>query len=555
MGTARALGAYYTPGRLVEPLCHWAVRKRTDRVLDPSCGEGSFLTRAVDRLGSLGAPPHRLADQIAGVELDAPALARARGALLSRRPGLRWSRLVHDDFIRFAERHAGELSFDAVVGNPPFLRTQGRSAARKRREVRAARRFGAALTGDASSWAAFIAAAAAFVRPGGRLAMIVPREALFVNYTRPLLAMLERRFAGVHLIPVDGLWFEKALVRVAVLLCEGTGPGRVRIHEPSALDAAPETGGPVADAGPDGSWLWTRLERDARAAAVRAFGSAHATTLSEIATLFIGVVTGERDYFLLPRSRARELGLPARFLSPALSRPAQLRGSAFGTADLHALERADAPCRLLTVPAGYRRGHPGLDAYLDHGISAGIPRNYKCRTRNPWFSVRRMLEPADLLLGYLVKRRPRFAVNAARVHTTNNLHRAYLKRPWRRHARLIAAAAFNAATMLSLELTGRVAAGGVLKIELRDASRIRMVSPERLAKAPFPATRARAIDAALRRGRDAEAFALADALAADATGWPARDLERMRRAQIDLRDSRLGPQRHRGTEKNTETSL
>src|SRR6185295_1800387 len=247
---AHALGAYYTPAVLAEPLARWAVRGPGDTVFDPSCGEGAFLTCGLDRLLSLGASPRALSDQIAGVELDVRAVTRARGALVSRHPGLRWS--------LFAQENLGKVAFDAVVGNPPYLRTQGRSESSKRRALDVARSCGAELTADASAWAPFVAAATGFVKPGGRLAMVVPREALFTNYTRPLLAMMERRFASVNLIALDDYWFEGAMVKVALLLAEGIGPGVLRIHETRELanlerliEAAPA---PVTAS----SWVWSR---------------------------------------------------------------------------------------------------------------------------------------------------------------------------------------------------------------------------------------------------------------------------------------------------------
>ena len=36
-------GAYYTPDPVVSNLVRWAVRKETDRLLDPSCGDGRFI--------------------------------------------------------------------------------------------------------------------------------------------------------------------------------------------------------------------------------------------------------------------------------------------------------------------------------------------------------------------------------------------------------------------------------------------------------------------------------------------------------------------------------
>jgi hypothetical protein len=68
-----------------------------------------------------------------------------------------------------------------------------------------------------------------------------------------------------------------------------------------------------------------------------------------------------------------------------------------------------------------------------------------------------------------------------------------------------------------------------------------MIRPERLMKVRGARDRAAAIDRALREGRDLDAFAMADDLARKATGWKPRDLARLRRAQLELRDRRLKP--------------
>ncbi len=489
MEAVRALGAFYTPDALAEPLCRWAIRRPGDAVLDPSCGEGAFLVRAADRLRELGASPRALAAQVAGVELEGTALARARGTLLSRHPGLRWGRLSEEDFFSFADRSLGTASFDAVVGNPPYLRTQGRPREAKDRALAVARRCGAELTADASAWAPFVAAAAGLVRPGGRLAMVVPREALFVNYARPLLAMLRRRFASVDLEPLEGDWFRGALVKVAVLRAEGEGTGEARGETPS--------------------WVWSRIPEDCRETCARVLASPDLVPLTELGTLSIGIVTGENRFFLDPPVR----GIPSRFLLPAVSKPGQLEGSV--------LERA--PQRLLAVPPDHAGGIRALDAYLEEGRARGIDRNYKCRTRKPWYSVRRVLGPADLFLGYLVKRRPRLAANAAGAWSTNNVHRIFLRPEWKPRARALAAAGQSAATRLSIELLGRISAAGALKIEPGDASKILF---------PEPCDGA-GVDRLLREGRDAEAFARADRPLGRDAPVLRRAIEALRRARLD----------------------
>jgi len=51
----------------------------------------------------------------------------------------------------------------------------------------------------------------------------------------------------------------------------------------------------------------------------------------------------------------------------------------------------------------------------------------------------------------------------------------------------------------------------------------------------------KAIDRALREGRDEDAFAIADDLASKALAWNPREMSKLRRAQVALRDARLKP--------------
>lgn len=58
-------------------------------------------------------------------------------------------------------------NYDAVVGNPPYVRYQDFAGEARSRSRAAALRAGVPLTALASSWAAFTVHAALFLRPGG----------------------------------------------------------------------------------------------------------------------------------------------------------------------------------------------------------------------------------------------------------------------------------------------------------------------------------------------------------------------------------------------------
>ena len=48
-------GGYYTPAPLCDYLVNWAIRTGDENILEPSCGNGNFITSALGKLNSLGA--------------------------------------------------------------------------------------------------------------------------------------------------------------------------------------------------------------------------------------------------------------------------------------------------------------------------------------------------------------------------------------------------------------------------------------------------------------------------------------------------------------------
>jgi hypothetical protein len=65
-----ALGQYFTNEELVDLLTTFCVRKISDKVLDPTCGTGTFLIRAYDRLRNAGEKDHKkLLSQLWGIDI------------------------------------------------------------------------------------------------------------------------------------------------------------------------------------------------------------------------------------------------------------------------------------------------------------------------------------------------------------------------------------------------------------------------------------------------------------------------------------------------------
>ena len=175
-------------------------------MLDPACGDGRFIA----------AHPHSV-----GVERDCQAAAVAK----ERSPS---GRVHTSDFFDWAA--ATSERFDCAAGNPPFIRYQT-----FRGEVRARARtlcaeLGAEFTGVTASWAPFLLVTASLLRPGGRMAFVVPAAIGHAPYAAPLLEFLIRSFATVQIVAVREKLFPQLSEDCWLLYADGRGGATEKIR-------------------------------------------------------------------------------------------------------------------------------------------------------------------------------------------------------------------------------------------------------------------------------------------------------------------------------------
>ena len=176
-------GAYYTPDRVVSSLVRWAVRDDSDRLLDPSCGDGRFIAS------------HR---NSVGVEQDTEAAAVAK----ERAP----CGTVHEaEFFAWAAR--ARERFECAAGNPPFIRYQTFKGDVRRRALQLCASLGATFSGLTASWAPFLVATASLLKPGGRMAFVVPASIGHAPYAAPLLHYLVEHFDDVRITAIRSKLF------------------------------------------------------------------------------------------------------------------------------------------------------------------------------------------------------------------------------------------------------------------------------------------------------------------------------------------------------------
>jgi len=448
----KARGAFYTPDGLTRFLAMWAVRSGDDRVLEPSCGDGAFVAALVERFRELDCPLP--ASGLIGVERDQAEADKARSLALG-------ADIRTLDF--FDLEPSAEPPVDAAIGNPPYIRYHGFTGTDRDKALQRARAQGVELTRLASSWAHFVVHASAFLKPAGRLALVLPAELLHTDYGQPVRDFLLRRFPSVVVIAFDRMLFADAQVDAVLLLASHDGEAGlhvVRVQDESSLVDLDLTrvGRGNGHLAPRWSAAVDVDAGDAYREALHRYGT---QLLGEIASVDIGFVTGANDFFVLSAEEARARGLASSVLTPAVRRPRDVPGLSVGSDELS----------WLLDLAGHEDLGQNVRDYLAEGESRGVSERYKCRVRKRWYAVPLPRQRPDAFIPYMAHLGPRLIVNDLGARSTNLLHGVSFRAD-APPTRAVAVAMCSSLTLLSAEIEGRAYGGGVLKVETREAERL-----------------------------------------------------------------------------------
>lgn len=367
--TRKASGAYYTPSFLVQYITEQCIEEslanRKDhelippRIIDFSCGSGSFLTSAVDSV------IRRLREHdparnwgrelingknIVGIDSDPRAVTFARLSLWLRLaeepnplplPAL-GEVIIHGDSLSDAPWRKLPESYDIVLGNPPFLAT-----GKGHTKDELAGRFQAAQGRFDYSYL-FVELALQKLVPGGVLGLVIPNR-LFRNKDasgiRSVLADQADLLTVVDFGTTEVFSGINSYVGVVRARKRNNGPARETVRYIEATDlhrrfmaaflsAADGKTGPVRNGflrgycttHPRSPGPWLFLSPSAKTARIRLGEAGEA--LSSMAGVYQGIKTGANDVFIVEMvadggeiSQVRDGFGDLHFLESALLRP------------------------------------------------------------------------------------------------------------------------------------------------------------------------------------------------------------------------------------------
>jgi len=442
-----ALGQYFTPEPVADALVAWALDgvqadDPPPRVLDPAVGTGTFLRSAFDHLRNRfsARPPTALLQRLIGVDVDGIALHLA-GLQLAAAAGCAAPETLPLHHGSFFDCHPGDTatggpslqSVDAVVGNPPFVRAEALdpNIAHYREHLAAFGEAGASplLDGDdalsrrSDAYVYFVTQATRFLRPGGRLALVLPTKWLMSAYGEDLRRFLRERYRINAVVGFDGQAFADAVVDTALLLAErdpGADPGApikfLRLAEPPDPDrflaaiAGQAHGTPSVERPQRSLTASGSLARYLAAPAdlLALFDGPPFVPLEELAEVARGTMTGANRFFFIEAADIDRFGIEPEFRRRAVKSLRSIARPAVGgpelerwLVDVHPLvetvraEIAEDTALEPAVKEALRdRGATGLGRYIDHAEAEGWHEGRSCQSRAVWFNLGPLRAPA-----------------------------------------------------------------------------------------------------------------------------------------------------------------
>ncbi len=456
----RELGAYFTPDAAANLMAHWAIRAYDDTVLEPSLGDGRFAVAAQEFARAQGWPK---------LDIHACELDEATGALAVSSRAVSSQKLHVGDFLATFDLP----KFDAVIGNPPYVRLRELNGSLRRNALQAAEKtLGVAMDNAGSVWMPFVAKAAAHLKSRGRLALVLPLDFTYVRYARPLWEFLGDSFGRIRILRFRERVFTDILQNVLILLAEDRG-GTTDCVELLAHDR-------LADLPNGHIGRGVRVPLAAVTSGERAFQhallpSSTRETLEALrsstersyqrAKFNIGYVSGNKTFFHPDPNTVKRFKLPLASLRPTLASSRQLSREALRTSSM-------SPSSFLWMPAS--RLTKGEKDYIAAGEAEAIDMAYKCRIRKPWFCVPGVKTP-DLVLTTFSDL-PRLHLNDAGWAASNSVLAGFM-RPGENSQEFVASW-YTPLTLLSAEIEVHSLGGGVMIVVPNEADAIQLLNKE-----------------------------------------------------------------------------
>lgn len=470
-------GGYYTPKAIADFLCRWSIDVDTQRILEPSCGDGNFVESAILRFKELGIEGETLKGRIKGIELiEAESLKAKRRAA---KFGLNSNTIVNSDFFNYAESNSNR-KYDVVIGNPPFIRYQNFPEEHRTLAIKMMQDLGLKPNKLTNIWVPFLVISASLLKDAGKMAMVIPAELFQVKYAAETRVFLSNFFERITIVTFKKLVFQDIQQEVVLLLCEKEvthGKG-IRVIECEHIEDLSklnfkEINDSIVKPIDHSTEKWTKyfLNEEEINLLKKLKSDKRIISCGDIMKVEVGLVTGRNEFFMLNEQQVNQWKL-LPYTIPVVSRSNQLKGITFSDDDFSENSKAQNSIYLFMPPnEDFEKLPKVCQKYIKYGEEQGFHTGYKTRIRKRWYITPSLWAPDAFALRQ-VGDYPKMIMNETGASSTDTIHRVRFKGNTDRN--IVTASFLNSLTFAFSEITGRSYGGGVLTFEPTEIQEIRI---------------------------------------------------------------------------------
>ncbi len=466
-GYDKLRGGYYTPEAIADFIIDWAVQSSIGAVLEPSCGDGSFLS-AIQRKErnaniSIG--------HVTGVELDVVEAQKASA--------YGYKIVTGDFFTYYKDAIEGSCVYDVIVGNPPFIRYQNFDERYRAMAFDLMKKHGFHPNRLTNIWLPFLLLSCEALSENGKIGMVIPAELFQVDYAAEARNYLSSHFDQLTLVTFKKLVFDDIQQEVVLLLGEKTSEKKgIRVVEIEDLAELNKYGLACLDKAETkeldhGSDKWVKyyLTNEELQLLRKMNEDSRISNVTELYEINVGLVSGENDFFLCDWENVMLRGLQ-NDVKPIISRAEQVKGVCLSAEEYAGLrEKGKKVSIFMPEDRPLEELSQGARDYISWGESKGYDKNYKCRIRKRWYRVPASWT-ADAFLIRQANLYPKMILNPIGALVTDTLHKVRFLDGV--DGSSVAAAFLNTYTLALSETLGRSYGGGVLTFEPGEMRRMRI---------------------------------------------------------------------------------
>lgn len=483
-------GRYFTPRMIAQYITDWVLdQHHIENVLEPSCGEGVFLDYLSKRrhAGDVNVVAIEIDDYFSKIAADHDDNSewfsswKQFSQYLSKavKNGY-YSSVVNDDFYVAYKEGLMNQRYQAILGNPPYIRYQYLTEEQREEQSHILVNNGMRSNKLINAWVSFTVACVSCMDADSRIGLVVPAELLQVKYSEDLRQYLVQQLNKLTIITFENLVFDGIEQEVVLLLGEKSSDSQthqIRIVQCLDANSLPSENElrdiPFYNEDKDAVRKWTRyflnpqqeellhsIERDKRF-----------IRFSQIAKIEVGITTGNNKYFCVNNDTVEKYKL-AEYCRPLIARSVNIKGAVFTKEDWEYNIKNKARTYLLDLtPFTYSSLNEETKRYIKYGEDEEQNTTYKCSIRDEWYKVPSVWSPDAFFLrrNYLY---PKFMLNSPDVKavSTDTMHRVRFKSENIEKRALVAY--YNSLALTYTEIEGRSYGGGVLEILPGEVSKI-----------------------------------------------------------------------------------